>query len=103
MKPQELNIEDWQAWLDKFKAAHPNAKPGAAIRIENTILSTARYFGGMTYNGDKYTYFEPRDPRQPPNRDGTPYVAWLMVRMDFLQWATKELKRQAKEQKGGAK
>ena len=27
---------------------------------------------------------------------GTPYVAWLMVRMDFLLWVTRELK------KGGA-
>ena len=25
--------------------------------------------------------------------DGTPYVAWLMVRHDFLRWATKYLKR----------
>ena len=103
MRPTDLTIAGWQSWLDKFKAEKPTAKPGAAIRIENTILSTARYFGGMVYNGDQYTYFEPIDPRQPKNADGTPYVAWLMVRMDFLQWATKELKRQAKEQKGGAK
>ena len=96
MKPQELNIEDWQAWLVKFKAAHPNAKPGAAMRIENTLLTTARYFGGMTYNGEKYTYFEPVDERQPRNPDGTPYVAWLMVRMDFLRWVTAQLKNEAK-------
>ena len=102
MKPQDLKIDGWQNWLNQFKAANPNAKPGAAIRIENTIFSTARHFGGMTYNGDQYTYFEPVDERQPPNRDGTPYVAWLMVRMDFLRWVTKELKREAK-QKGGAK
>lgn len=103
MKIKELDIDGWQKLVNQYRAAHPNAKPGAAIRIENTILSTARYYGGMTYNGDQYTYFEPIDPRQPKNADGTPYVAWLMVRMDFLQWATKELKRQAKETKGGAK
>ena len=103
MKIKELDIDGWQNLVSRFLAAHPNAKPGAAIRIENTMLSTARYFGGMTYNGDQYTYFEPIDPRQPKNADGTPYVAWLMVRMDFLQWATKELKRQANEKKGGAK
>lgn len=101
MKPQDLTIEGWQTWLGKWKAAHPNAKPGAAMRIENTPFTTARYYGGMTMNGDHFTYFEPRDERQPPNRDGTPYVAWLMVRMDFLRWVTKELKREAK-QKGGA-
>ena len=96
MKPQDLKITDWQNWLNKFKAAHPNAKPGAAMRIENTMFTPARYFGGMEYNGDKYTYFEPVDERQPRNPDGTPYVAWLMVRMDFLRWVTAELK------KGGA-
>lgn len=96
MKPQDLKITDWQNLLDKFKAAHPNAKPGAAMRIENTMFTPARYFGGMEYNGDKYTYFEPVDESQPRNPDGTPYVAWLMVRMDFLRWVTAELK------KGGA-
>ena len=103
MKIKELDIDGWQKLVNQFRAAHPDAKPGAAIRIENTMLSTARYSGGMVYDGDQYFYFEPIDPRQPKNADGTPYVAWLMVRMDFLQWATKELKRQAKEKKGGAK
>ena len=97
MKPTDLKIADWQKWLDRFRAANPDAKPAAAIRIENTILSTARHFGGMTYNGDEYTYFEPVDEQQQPNPDGTPYVAWLMVRTDFLRWITKELR------KGGAK
>lgn len=99
MKPTDLTIADWQKWLDRFRTANPNAKPEAAIRIENTILSTARHFGGMTYNGDEYTYFEPVDEQQQPNPDdpdGTPYVAWLMVRMDFLRWLTKELKREKK-------
>ena len=96
MKPTDLKIADWQDWLGKFRAANPKAKPGAAIRIENTLFSTARYFGGMIYDGDQYTYFEPIDERQPKNPDGTPYVAWLMVRMDFLRWVTKELR------KGGA-
>ena len=96
MKPQDLKITDWQNLLDKFKAANLDAKPGAAMRIENTMFTPARYFGGMEYNGDKYTYFEPVDERQPRNPDGTPYVAWLMVRMDFLRWVTAELK------KGGA-
>ena len=96
MKPQDLKITDWQNWLDKFKAANLDEKPYAAIRIENTIFSTARYFGGMTFNGEQYTYFEPVDESRPRNPDGTPYVAWLMVRMDFLRWVTRELK------KGGA-
>ena len=96
MKVADLNIEDWQTWLDKFKVAHPNAKPGAAMRIENTQFAPARYYGGMIYNGSKYTYFEPLDERQPRNPDGTTYVAWLMVRMDFLRWVTAELKKRGK-------
>ena len=96
MKPRDLKVADWQNWLDRFRAAHPEAKPGAAIRIENTPFTVGRYAGGMRYNGDTYTYFEPIDERQPRNADGTPYVAWLMVRTDFLKWVTNELK------KGGA-
>lgn len=91
MRVKDFTVHDWQNWLDKFKAAHKNSKPGAAMRIENTQFTPARYYGGMTFNGDTYTYFEPRDPSQPANPDGTPYVAWLMVRMDFLRWVTKEL------------
>ena len=96
MKVTDLTIQAWQKMLDKFRAANPNAPDGAAMRIENTIFTTARYCGGMMVNGQQYTYFEPKDPTQPNNPDGTPYVAWLMVRSDFLRWVTKELK------KGGA-
>ena len=92
MKVKDLTIQDWQNWLDRFKSAFPCVKPSAAIRIENTPFTTARYSGGMTLNGDQYTYFEPKDPTHPNNPDGTPYVAWLMVRMDFLLWLTDELK-----------
>ena len=46
MKIKELDIDGWQKLVNQYRAAHPNAKPGAAIRIENTILSTARHFGG---------------------------------------------------------
>ena len=95
MKPNDLKITDWQSWLEKFYAANPKAISGAAFRIENTPFTSARYAGGMIYNGDKYTYFEPIDERKPKNRDGTPYVAWLMVRADFLRWVTKELRKGA--------
>lgn len=100
MKVKDLTIQDWQELLDKWRKENPTAKSGAAMRIENTIFTSARYYGGMTFNGEQYTYFEPRDPSQPANPDGTPYVACLMVRRDFLRWVTKQLK---KEEKGGAK
>ena len=102
MKPTDLKIADWQKWLDRFRAANPNAKPAAAIRIENTILSTARHFGGMTFCGERYTYFEPIDETQPPNPDGTLYIAWLVVREDFLQWVEKELRRKGAKRNGNA-
>lgn len=97
MKVTDLTIQDWKRLLDKFKASKPNTPSGAAMRIENTIFTPARYCGGMRVNGQTYTYFEPTDPTHPNNPDGTPYVAWLMVRDDFLRWVLKELK------KGGAK
>lgn len=93
MKVAYLTIQDWQKLLEKFKVANPNAKSGAAIRIENTIFTPARYYGGMTMHGQMYTYFEPKDPTKPNNPDGTPYVAWLMVRDDFLRFVKKELKK----------
>ena len=95
-KVEELDINEWQKLLDKFKFV-PGFKPGAAMRIENTPFTTARYYGGMAFNGATYTYFEPRVPGAPPNPDGSPCVAWLMVRDDFLRWAANEVKKEAAE------
>lgn len=97
MKVEQLNIQHWQDLLTRFLAEkHPAGYP--AIRCENTQFTTARHFGGMTYNGERYTYFEPVVPGEKPNPDGTPYVAWLMVRDDFLRFATKEAKAMEKAQ-----
>lgn len=94
MKPNELDINQWQELLTEFNSGiRKKFATPAVMRIENTPFTTARYAGGMTMNGERYTYFEPRDPSQPANPDGTPYVAWLMVRIDFLRWVTKELKK----------
>jgi hypothetical protein len=96
MKLQDLDINGWQRLLTEFNSG-PRKKyvTPAVMRIENTPFTSARYAGGMTYQGERYTYFEAVDPAQPKNPDGTPYVAWLMVRMDFLRWATEELKKEA--------
>ena len=96
MKVQDLNIDQWADLLERYKET-PGYRSGAAMRIENTPFTTARRFGGMTFNGERYTYFEPVVPEEKPNADGSPYVAWLMVREDFLRWVKAELK------KGGAK
>ena len=82
-----------------FLATCKKKSPPPAIRIENTQFTTARYYGGMTMNGEKYIYFEPVLPGEKPNPDGTPYVAWLMVREDFLRFAMKEAKKMESTQK----
>ena len=91
MKIKDLNVIQWQELLTRFKA-ETNAQGYAAMRIENTLHTSARYLGGMNYNGERYTYFEPTIPGK-KNEDGSQTVAWLMVRDDFLQWVTKQIKK----------
>lgn len=93
-KVEELNLDQWADLLERYKKT-PGYRPGAAMRIENTPFTTARHFGGMRFNGETYTYFEPVIPGHEPNADGSPYVAWLMVREDFLKWVTAEVKKGA--------
>ena len=95
MKVKDLNIGQWQELLMKFKA-ETKSTGFAAMRIENTQFTPARYYGGMTFNGERYTYFEPIIPGE-KNEDGSQTVAWLMVRDDFLKWVKKQIK------KGGVK
>ena len=92
MKVKDFNLQHWQDCLTMFLATCRKISPPPAIRIENTQFTTARHYGGMTYNGEKYTYFEPVIPGEPNNPDGSPYVAWLMVRSDFLRFARQEAK-----------
>ena len=91
MKIKDLDINKWQELLTRFKA-ETKAQGLAAMRIENTMFTLSRYFGGMTYNGERYTYFEPIIPGK-KNEDGSQTVVWLMVRDDFLEWATKQVKK----------
>lgn len=93
MKVIEFNLLHWQDCLTKFLAEHKDETGQPAIRIENTQLTIARYYGGIKYNGRSYTYFEPKIPGHEPNPDGSPFVAWLLVRDDFLRFATNEAKK----------
>ena len=90
---KSLTINEWQELLERYKAT-PGYRSEAAFRIENTVFTSARHFGGMTYNGERYTYFEPPIPGE-KNEDGTQAVAWLMVRDDFLRWASREGRKRA--------
>lgn len=95
--PADLDINEWCDFLWRFKERRPFAEISPVIiRIENTPFTSARYAGGMIYNGAMYTYFEPRFPGHEPNPDGSPYVAWLMVRDDFLRFVKAELNKEAK-------
>lgn len=91
MNPNNLTIIDWEALKERFMSElKPDLSTPVAIRIENTMFTSARYSGGMKYNGETYTYLEPVIPGKPANLDGSPYVAWLMVRDDFLKWVTRQ-------------
>ncbi len=81
MTPTDLTITEWQELLTRYRKEHPETEGALAMRIENTQFSVARFYGGMTYAGRVYTYFEPRIP-------GTDEVAWLVVRDDFLRWVS---------------
>lgn len=95
--PQDLNINEWQALIDEVKAMDQpprfvkDGKP-LAMRIENTMLTTARYAGGCRVNGCDYIYFEPLVPGE-TNSIGKPYVAWLIVRDEFVRYVSKKLKK----------
>lgn len=102
MKPQDLDLADWQRYLDRFKQGADKVKSPilpAAMRIENTQLTIARHYGGIKYNGCSYKYFEPRIPGHAPNPDGSPYVAWLIVRADFLKWVAMSLRQEERASK----
>lgn len=96
MKVKDLTLAQWQIQIDAFRAANPSAHSAAAFRIDGTQFSTARHYGGMTYNGAEYTTFELNDtPGQFPCQYAT-----IAVRKDALKWITKKLKD---EEKGAAK
>lgn len=94
MNPTDLTITDWQELLTRYRKEHPGVEGNLAMRIENTMFSIARFYGGMVLDGHTYTYFEPRVP-------GTTEVAWLCVRDDFLRWTAAQLKKQKKEARNG--
>lgn len=95
--PKDLNLAEWQEFLtetnrlDNPPSFMKDGKP-LAMRIENTPLTTARHFGGCTYNGSHYVYFEPVVPGK-LNDEGKPYIAWLLVRDEFLKYVAERLKK----------
>lgn len=92
----DIDLYDWQQLIYRFKASNADKNPGVpcAMRCENSQLSIARHYGGITYNGERYTFFAPPIPGE-KNDDGTQKRAWLVVRDDFLRWAVRELKEGA--------
>ena len=67
-------IQEWQTIRDAYTGEHTRDCP-AVFRIDNTIFSTARLFGGFTFAGHQYRveYYD----------DG----ALLAIRDDFEKWA----------------
>ena len=90
-----LDTRGWQSLVNQYRStrkATNNSAP-VALRIENTPFASARYAGGMTYMGASYRYVEAIDQNMANHPDETPYIAWLMVREDFLRWAKRKLKQ----------
>ena len=95
MKVNEQTLAQWQKRIDEFRAENPSAPSSAAFRIDGTMFSTARFFGGMTFNGANYIVFECKDT---PGELTCKY-ATIAVRMDMLRWLTKKLKAEKVERK----
>ena len=95
--PKDLNLAEWQefieeiSFLDNPLSFMNDGKP-LAMRIENTSLTIARHFGGCTYNEAHYVYFEPVIPGK-LNDKGKPYIAWIVVRDEFLKYVAERLKK----------
>jgi len=94
--PRDMTLAEWQEVVWKYRTAVENDPP-IAMRIENTQFSIARFYGGMTYEGHAYTYFQP--PTGGFNEDGSLEVAWLCVRDDFLRWLDEKRKEERKAER----
>ena len=90
MKVTDLTLAQWQKRIDEFRSENPSTPVGAAFRIDGTQFSTARFYGGMTYNGAMYTVFECKDT---PGALTCKY-ATIAVRKDMLKWLNKKLKEE---------
>lgn len=74
MKMNSRSLECWQKLLNEYTG---NRTTPPAFRIDGTQFSTAKYYGGFTYNGHRY--------RIEYYADG----AMLAIRDDFEKWAKK--------------
>lgn len=92
MKVKDLTLAQWQTQLDAFRATSPIAPSAAGFRIDGTQFSTARFYGGMTYRGERYTTFECKEVKG----ELTCQYATIAVREDALKWITKKLKDEEK-------
>ena len=77
MKVDELTLVEWQGIIDTCGLP---STPARAMRCENTQLTIARFYGGITFNGHTYRYFEPWHQVE---------RAMLLVRDDVVKHAAK--------------
>lgn len=79
----ELTLQQWQFALDN--CGIPRGKYNLAFRIENTMMSVAKYAGGMRLDGELYLYVNPVNTADNCNRVD------LVVREDLVKWAMKNM------------
>lgn len=83
MKVDELTLVEWQGIIDTCGLP---STPARAMRCENTQLTIARFYGGITFNGHTYMYFEPWHQGE---------RAMLLVRDDVVKYVCNLLKKRA--------
>lgn len=75
--PSSIPLTRWQELIDEFRR-ETKAPAECAFRVDGTQFSTARYYGGFTYNGYHYliAYWKTGE--------------LLAVRADFAGWLVRK-------------
>lgn len=90
---EALPLQRWQEYINR-SSLPSSANTPRALRIENTIYSTARFFGGAVINGQEYKLFWPRDP------DGR--AVPILGRKDFMESVAADLKERKSQKKAAS-
>lgn len=89
MNLASLTLDMWQKLADEYRPLAQSIKHGHCFRIDGTIMSTARFFGGMVLDGHRYQTF------CVPGTDG----AVIACREDFIKWITEKGRKERKARK----
>ena len=86
-----LTLADWQTWLDRYRAEAKKPVKAPCFRIDNTQFSTARHFGGFTFNNTAYQVIG--GFKEQPG-------AMLGCAVEFLAFVSAKMREETKNKKG---